>query len=62
MKCALPQNWNDMLALLLIIIIPALWILYGKGMIKIDESVNGALISTWTIVVMFYFRKAPTEK
>ena len=55
----LPKNWNDLLSLLLIFIIPALWILSGKGIIETDASVNGALIATWTIIIQYYFRRAP---
>ena len=58
---ALPQNWNDTLALTLLIIIPALWALNGKGIVNIGESVNGALIVTWTLIVQFYFRQRPPK-
>lgn len=57
----IPQNWNDTLALLLILLTPAIWILNGKGMITVPAEVSGALIATWTMIIQFYFRKAPTE-
>jgi len=58
----LPTNWNDTLSLILIIVIPALWILDGAGTIEIKSEVSGALIVTWATVISFYFRKAPSEK
>lgn len=51
-------NTNDLLALLiLIIIIPALWILQGRGVITMPGEVIGATIMGWTLVLQFYFRK-----
>ena len=58
----LPQNFNDFLALLLIFIIPALWVLQSCGKINLSPEVTGALIATWTLLVQFYFRKARDEK
>jgi len=57
----LPQNWNDTIALILILIIPTIWVLCGGGIIQIEDAVSGALIVTWTMVVQYYFRKAPTK-
>ena len=62
MNKLLPQNWNDTVSLLLIILIPAIWVLNGRDKITVSPEVSGALIATWTMVVQFYFRKAPTEK
>lgn len=50
-----PQNWNDILALFVLALIPALWVLQ----INLGGEVNGALIATWTLVIQYYFRKAP---
>lgn len=57
----LPHNWNDMLAVMLLIIIPLLWILAGSGRIDLTKlgDLNGALIATWTLIIQFYFRRAP---
>lgn len=57
----IPQNFNDLLALGAIIIIPVLWILQGKGFISMQPEVTGALIVTWSLIFQFYFRKAPSE-
>ncbi len=58
----LPQNWNDVLSIVLLLLIPLIWILNGKGVISIAPEVSGALIVAWTLVIQFYFRKSPTEK
>lgn len=55
------KTWNDRLALLLLLAIPGLWILSGRGIIALPAEVVGALIATWTLVVQYYFRKAPPE-
>lgn len=57
----LPHNWNDILAVLLLTIIPALWILAGSGRIDLTKlgDLNGALIATWLLIVQYYFRRAP---
>ncbi len=49
-----PRLWNDWLALLILIGIPALWVWGG-----LNEIVTGATISAFTLVVQFYFRRAP---
>ena len=56
-----PLNWNDTLSLILIIIIPLMWILNGKGTIAIAPEVSGALIVTWSMIVQYYFRRAPPK-
>ena len=51
---------NDLLALLLlVVIIPALWLLHGIAIIVLPGEVLGATIAIWTLVAQFYFRKAP---
>lgn len=52
-----PQNWNDTLSLLLIVIIPLMW---WKA--NLPAEVNGALILAWGNIIQFYFRKSQTEK
>ena len=63
MKKFLPQNFNDLLALFLIVaIIPGLWLLQGIGVIKsFPSDVNGALILAWGLIIQFYFRKVQDE-
>jgi hypothetical protein len=57
-----PQTFNDLLALISIILILAVWIVEGIGYVVLYPEVNGALIVTWTLIVQFYFRKAKTEE
>lgn len=52
---------NDVLAILLAcIIIPGLWIAQGYDMVEIPGEVNGVLLSGWTLIIQYYFRKKPT--
>lgn len=55
------KTFNDRLALVLLVGIPILWVLHGRGTVTLPGEVIGALIATWTLVVQFYFRKAVTE-
>ena len=55
----LPRNWNDTLSLMLLLIIPLLWVYSGKGRMDIPDTVQGALIVTWTMVIQYYFRQRP---
>lgn len=56
-----PQNFNDTLCLVLIGLIVCLWILIGNGMVKLPETVIGATIVTWTLLVQYYFRRKPNN-
>jgi hypothetical protein len=53
----IPQNFNDSLCLILILLISALWILAGINILVLPSEVTGALIVTWTILIQYYFRK-----
>ncbi len=61
MKNFKPQNFNDLLALILIFLIPAIWITQGCGKVTMPTEVNGGLLVTWTLIIQFYFRKTKTE-
>lgn len=50
------KTFNDRLAILLLVIIPVIWL---QKWVDTPDTVNGALIATWTMVVQYYFRKAP---
>lgn len=51
---------NDLLALLLLImVIPGLWLAAALGAINLNGEVIGATIMGWTLVLQYYFRKAP---
>jgi hypothetical protein len=57
----LPQNFNDFLCLVLILLIVALWILQACNKVTLPSEVTGALIVTWSLLVQYYFRKSKTE-
>jgi len=58
----IPQNYNDFLALILVILIVALWLLQGASKVILRDDVNGALTVIFTLVVQYYFRRAPQVK
>jgi branched-subunit amino acid transport protein len=58
-KRFIPQNFNDLLSLVGLAIITALWILHGKQVVSLDDVIIGATIVTWTLLFNFYFRRAP---
>lgn len=55
----MPRNWNDVLALVLLFVIPALWVLQGLKTLELVGEVIGATIMGWTLVLQYYFRRAP---
>lgn len=55
----MPRTWNDWLALLVMLAIPGLWIGQGLGLLALPGEVLGATIAGWTLVLQYYFRKAP---
>jgi hypothetical protein len=56
------KTFNDRLALiLLLLVIPGLWVAQGLNKIELPETVVGALIVTWTLIVQFYWRKKEGE-
>jgi hypothetical protein len=61
MKKFLPQNFNDLLCLVLIGVISSQWILIGLKLLELPAEVNGAMIVTWTLLVQYYFRKKKTK-
>lgn len=56
-----PQNFNDLLCLILIIFIALIWGVQGLGKLTLPNEVTGALIVTWTLLIQFYYRKSKTE-
>lgn len=53
------KTYNDILALVLVVLIVGLWIIQGLKIIDQMPEVSGATIATFTLVVQYYFRKAP---
>ena len=54
-------SFNDRLAILLLVGIPVIWLLdaWNGIELKLASEVSGALIATWTMIITYYFRKAP---
>jgi len=53
------KNFNDFLAVILVCLIVCLWVLQGRGIILAMPEISGATIATFTIIVQYYFRRAP---
>ena len=53
---------NDIIALVLLTGIIALWIVQGLNKIDLPEVILGATIAGWTLIIQYYFRKARSEK
>ena len=51
-------TWNDRLSILILLSIIGLWVCDGRW-IALNGEVKGALIATFTLIVQYYFRKAP---
>ena len=60
MKKFIPQNFNDLLCLIVMGMIFTLWLLSGYGKINLNPEVLGASIAFFTIIGQYYFRKAKT--
>ena len=58
------KKYRDLLALLLgVIVIPAIWVMQGLGVIELaGVEVLGATIVIETMIAQFYFRKKPTAE
>ena len=58
----LPQNFNDSLAAVLILLIFGVWILDARSTaMSLPAEVNGGMLVTWTLIVQYYFRKSKSE-
>jgi hypothetical protein len=57
----MPQNFNDFMAVLLVLLIAVMWIIQGIHLIALRDDVNGALTVLFTLVVQYYFRKKASE-
>lgn len=63
MRRKIIQNTNDLIALLLLlVVIPALWIMQGLGWLTMPGEVIGATIMGFTLLLQYYFRRAPINK
>ncbi len=63
MRIQIIKDVNDVIALaLLLVIIPALWVLDGLKTVEFNGQVIGATILGWGNVLQYYFRKKMGEK
>lgn len=53
------KTFNDMLALVVLGIIVALWGLDGRGYINLNDGVSGGLLVAFGLIIQFYFRRQP---
>tara|TARA_Y100000310_G_C19981195_1_gene489848 strand:+ start:30 stop:209 length:180 start_codon:yes stop_codon:yes gene_type:complete len=51
------KTFKDRLALLVLLVIPAIWIVDARGLIALAEAYGGATIMAWGLVLQYYFRK-----
>jgi hypothetical protein len=52
------KTFNDLLALIVMILIIILWALQGLGIITLPGEIIGATIAIFTLIGQFYFRKS----
>lgn len=55
------KHFNDPFALFVVSVIASLWALDGRQVIELPEQVAGGLVAAFTLIVTYYFRKAPPK-
>uniref|UniRef100_A0A6M3JS08 Uncharacterized protein n=1 Tax=viral metagenome TaxID=1070528 RepID=A0A6M3JS08_9ZZZZ len=56
------KNHRDLLSILMgVLVIPAIWVIQGLGIIALPGEVIGATIAGETLIIQFYFRKKEGE-
>lgn len=55
------KTFNDRLAIILLVMILVLWVLQPLCKFALPDAVNGALIVAFTLILQYYFRKAPAD-
>ena len=53
------MKFNDLLALVLVVLIIGLWVAQGLGVVNLLGEIIGASIAVITLIAQYYFRKAP---
>jgi len=56
------KNFNDILALMVLFLIPVLWLVQPITNVELPSEVNGGLLVTWSLIIQYYFRKSPDIK
>jgi len=55
------KDFNDLLALILIVLIPAIWVVDAVTTLEFNGQVIGATILGWGQVLTYYYRKKRGE-
>jgi ACR3 family arsenite efflux pump ArsB len=53
------KNFNNLLALILVIMLIILFALQGLNILNLPGEINGAMIAAFTLVIQYYYRKSP---
>ncbi len=53
------RTFNDRIGLILLVGLPVLWVLDGRGVVALQREVVGATLVTWALVTQYYFRRQP---
>lgn len=57
------KQFRDIMAILLgVIVFPTLWALEGLGIINVPNGMLVATLPLETLIIQFYFRKAPSTE
>jgi len=56
------KNFNNIFAIMNILLLFTMWMLQGFGIISIPEIILGVLTGTHTMIITFYFRKKETSE
>ena len=57
------KKFRDLLAILLgVVVIPGIWVMQGIGLLALPGEILGATIAGETLIIQFYFRKAPSNE
>lgn len=57
------KNFNDLLAIIIsVVVFPGLWVAHGAGAINLPSEAMGATVVLETLIIQFYFRRAPNSE
>ncbi len=55
------MNFRNLLALIIIVSFPVLWLLHGAKIAVLPDVVLGATVAWYPLVLQFYFRKKEAD-
>lgn len=53
------KNFNDRLALLLVLSLPIFWIIVAIKNANVSGEILGATVMAWGLIIQYYFRRSP---